>query len=162
MIQFHRATLWVGAVVVALATLAAAALSGLDVAWNRSLFQLLVIAVAPVACLLRDRAVTSWVPPLIDMVEGISLFAITGLCGGIASYVVAAHTRGYVDGDLAAWDHAFGFDWLAWYRVTAPWTAFHLASRVAYGRPSFWPAARGSACSPAPAPSSPRRRSRWR
>ena len=51
------------------------------------------------------------------------LFTMLCLIPAIGSYPVAAMSHGFADSTLQRADEAFGFDWLAWYDVTAahPW-----------------------------------------
>ena len=52
-----------------------------------------------------------------------ALFILLCLIPAVGSYPVAALSHGYVDATLQRADEALGFDWLAWYDVTAahPW-----------------------------------------
>lgn len=62
------------------------------------------------------------------------------LSGAVASYPVAAMSHGFVDAALQRADEAMGFDWLAWYQVTAAFPALQIAGRVAYAFVYLMPA----------------------
>ena len=67
-----------------------------------------------------------------DMAEYFALFTLISLLGALASYPVAAFSRGFIDASLYRADLALHFDWVAWYRVVAAHPALQLASRTAY------------------------------
>lgn len=54
-----------------------------------------------------------------DIAEFYALFTLIALIGAVASYPIAALTRGFHDAGLQRIDAALGFDWLAWYRAVA-------------------------------------------
>lgn len=54
---------------------------------------------------------------IVTATEGLSLLALIGATGAIASYAVAAATTGYVDAILAHADAALGLDWIAYWRL---------------------------------------------
>ena len=60
------------------------------------------------------------------------LFTALCLVPAIGSYPVAALSHGFVDAALQRTDEALGFDWLAWYDITAahPWLQY--LGRAAY------------------------------
>jgi hypothetical protein len=70
--------------------------------------------------------------PLAHFSEYAALFTAMSLMGAIASYPVAALTRGYADQSLQAIDGALGFDWLGWYRIVADHRALQLLGTTAY------------------------------
>lgn len=56
---------------------------------------------------------------LAAMAEYYALFTLIALLGAVASYPIAALTRGFHDAGLQRIDAALGFDWLAWYWTVA-------------------------------------------
>ncbi|WP_260926350.1 phosphatase PAP2 family protein [Novosphingobium sp. 9] len=70
--------------------------------------------------------------PLGDMVEYAALFMVVTLTCAIASYPVAALSRGFADAALQRADMALHFDWLAWYRMVAAHPLLQDVSRSAY------------------------------
>ncbi|WHO40213.1 phosphatase PAP2 family protein [Sphingobium sp. AP49] len=62
----------------------------------------------------------------------VGLFALISVMGAAASYPVAAVTHGYADATLQRIDLALGFDWLAWYRLTAAHQGLQFLETAAY------------------------------
>ncbi len=67
-----------------------------------------------------------------DAIDHIGLFALICLVGALASYPVAASTRGFEDFALERTDRLLRFNWISWYDFVAahPWLQF--AESVAY------------------------------
>ncbi|RZM18772.1 MAG: hypothetical protein EOP67_59300, partial [Sphingomonas sp.] len=67
---------------------------------------------------LRDRP---WrhARAIADCAEYYGVFTLLALIGAVASYPVAALTRGFHDAALQRIDALLHFDWLAWYRLVA-------------------------------------------
>jgi len=67
-----------------------------------------------------------------DAIDHVGLFALICLVGALASYPVAAGTRGFQDFALERSDRLLRFDWISWYDFVAahPWLQF--AESVAY------------------------------
>ncbi|MEO7680185.1 MAG: PAP2 family protein, partial [Sphingomonas sp.] len=67
-----------------------------------------------------------------DLTEYYALFTAIALIGAMASYPVAAETRGFVDGGLAYTDALLHFRWLSWYHVVADHRVLQLLGTIAY------------------------------
>ncbi len=68
----------------------------------------------------------------VDLSEYAGLFMAISLVGAIASYPVAALSRGFSDARLQAADAALHFHWLDWYRFLVAHPALQPLSRGAY------------------------------
>lgn len=67
-------------------------------------------------------------------------FMLIGLIGAVASYPVAAESRGFYDPALQHVDELLHFDWLAWYTLVAAHPALQVAGRIAYASIYWTPA----------------------
>ena len=67
-----------------------------------------------------------------DLSEYVLLFSAVSLIGAIASYPIAAYSRGFVDGALNRSDLLLHFHWLAWYHTVAEHPLLQTVSRLAY------------------------------
>lgn len=67
-----------------------------------------------------------------DLAESVGLFMGVGLLGAVATYPLAADTRGSVDAVLQHIDEALHFDWLAWYELVAAHRSLQLLGTAAY------------------------------
>ena len=67
-----------------------------------------------------------------DLAESVGLFMAIGLLGAIASYPLAADTRGSIDPVLQRVDAALHFDWIALYRTVAAHRSLQLLGIAAY------------------------------
>lgn len=67
-----------------------------------------------------------------DLAESVGLFMGIGLLGAVATYPLAANTRGSVDATLQAIDQALHFDWLGWYQLVAAHRTLQLVGTAAY------------------------------
>ena len=67
-----------------------------------------------------------------DLSEYVMLFSAVSLIGAVASYPIAAYSRGFVDEALNRSDLMLHFHWLAWYRTVAEHPLLQTVSRVAY------------------------------
>lgn len=76
-----------------------------------------------------------------DTAEYFALFTLIGLLGAVGSYPEAAASRGFVDAELARIDAAFGFDWVALYRLVAAHPVLQVSGRLAYETIYFTPVA---------------------
>ena len=88
-------------------------------------------ALAAARFVLRDPA-TAAQRVARDLTESVGLFMGVGLLGAVATYPLAADTRGSIDPILQRIDAALHFDWLAWYRVTAGHRSLQLLGSAAY------------------------------
>ncbi|WP_240320879.1 phosphatase PAP2 family protein [Sphingomonas crusticola] len=67
-----------------------------------------------------------------DAIDHVGLFALIVLVGALASYPVAADTRGFDDFALERADRLLRFDWLSWYEFVAAHPLLQLAESIAY------------------------------
>ncbi|MES2021619.1 MAG: phosphatase PAP2 family protein [Pseudomonadota bacterium] len=67
-----------------------------------------------------------------DLSESVGLFTGIALLGAVATYPLAADTRGSIDPLLQQIDAALHFDWLAWYRAVAAHRTLQLLGTAAY------------------------------
>lgn len=72
--------------------------------------------------------------------EDVLTFTSISLMGAVASYAVAAGTQGWVDGAMAAFDHAIGFDWLDWYELVAASRLLQISGIAVYASIFITPA----------------------
>ncbi len=67
-----------------------------------------------------------------DLSESVGLFTGIALLGAVATYPLAADTRGSIDPLLQQIDVALRFDWLAWYRAVAAHRTLQVLGTAAY------------------------------
>lgn len=67
-----------------------------------------------------------------DAIDHVGLFALICLVGALASYPVAANTRGFDDFALARTDRLLRFDWIRWYDFVAAHPWLQIAESLAY------------------------------
>lgn len=67
-----------------------------------------------------------------DAIDHLGLFALVCLVGALASYPVAADTRGFDDFALERADQLLRFNWIGWYDVVAAHPGLQLAGSLAY------------------------------
>ncbi|MEG3175689.1 phosphatase PAP2 family protein [Sphingomonas sp. RB3P16] len=67
-----------------------------------------------------------------DLAESVGLFMGVGLLGAVATYPLAADTRGSIDPLLQQIDQALRFDWLALYTTVAEHRSLQLLGTAAY------------------------------
>lgn len=77
---------------------------------------------------------------LADGAAYIVLFAILCLVGALATYPLAALSRGYADAVFQRIDLWLRFDWIAWYEMVAAHRSLQLAGRAAYASIYLTPA----------------------
>ena len=105
----------------------------LEIAANRT--ALVYATVVAVLLAIRQAAKGDGRPRLSrigDFAEDTLLFMIITLAGAVASYAVAALTVGWVDGAMARFDRAIGFDWNMLYALTAAHPVLQIGGRIAY------------------------------
>ena len=67
-----------------------------------------------------------------DAAEYVTIFASICLLGALASYPIAASSRGFSDASLERFDRLVRFDWLSWYELVARHPLLQLFERAAY------------------------------
>ncbi|TPG49029.1 phosphatase PAP2 family protein [Sphingomonas glacialis] len=67
-----------------------------------------------------------------DLAESVGLFMGVGLLGAVATYPLAADTRGSVDAVLQHIDEALHFNWLAWYELVVAHRSLQILGTAAY------------------------------
>lgn len=67
-----------------------------------------------------------------DLAESVGLFMGIGVLGAVATYPLAADTRGTIDPVLHHIDAALHFDWIAWYQAVAAHRSLQLLGTAAY------------------------------
>lgn len=67
-----------------------------------------------------------------DLSESVGLFMGVGLLGAVATYPLAADTRGSVDAMLQQIDVALHFNWLAWYDLVVAHRSLQILGTAAY------------------------------
>lgn len=67
-----------------------------------------------------------------DAIDHVGLFALICLVGALASYPVAANTKGFEDVALERTDRLLRFNWISWYDFVAAHPWLQLAESVAY------------------------------
>ncbi|MET0365449.1 MAG: phosphatase PAP2 family protein [Sphingobium sp.] len=124
-------------VVAALGSLIALALllshTGLSIALNGAALAFGVVGITLFSIRHAFRRSGPYPRPVVsDSAEDALLFITISLCGAVASYGVAALTHGWVDGAMAAVDHAINFDWDTVYALTAAHPGLQIGGRIAY------------------------------
>ena len=127
---------WIGAALIA--SIVAVALmmrgAGLSIdptAPDTLLFALPIAALAATWWRCRQPASTA-ARILRDIAESFGLFMAISLVGAVASYPVAAYSRGFADRFLYRGDLALHFDWVSWYQLVAAHPSLQVLSRAAY------------------------------
>jgi PAP2 superfamily len=90
------------------------------------------LAVSFILVCMRDRFGEGRLRRLIDCSEALSVFSAVSAIGAVASYAVAALSKGYVDAPLAHADAALGLDWVAMCRFAVKHPGVELFARWAY------------------------------
>lgn len=110
---------------------------GLSVVFSGASTTLVWISVCcAVLTIMRPTIIRSQPLMVADILIASCLFALIGMAGGLWSYVVAYHSRGYVDDWFVAFDRSMGFDWLGWYNFERSVDELKTWGRVVYTM--FW------------------------
>lgn len=67
-----------------------------------------------------------------DSAEYVGLFVLVALLGAVASYPVAADSRGFIDPRLEMIDRLLHFNWLGWYELVSAHRSLQLLGSAAY------------------------------
>lgn len=133
--------LWALVAASALAVMAMMVANRLPVMVASPAFAVLVLAVGALLETWRRcaRAATPLQARMRDLCEyGLVLIAI-GVLGGVASYQVAALSRGFCDDMLQRWDTALHFDWLSLYRLVVSHPVLQYTGSAAYDAVFLYP-----------------------
>lgn len=115
--------------------------AGLTIALNLASLAFGVVGITLLALCFGLRASEQpWKKYVAIGAEDVLTFTSISLMGAVTSYAVAAGTQGWMDGPMAAFDQAIGFDWLDWYELVAASRFLQISGMAVYASIFITPA----------------------